>query len=201
MAEKQDHGRVPDGGRDLSLYAKIILNHQSHIILSENIMISWEDIIINQVSDLVTGLYMMKCPDINSGYGRLARDGGIWEDLLTDTDGQYLEFQAGRMFNQYGGTSAFKTPISQTPFTPGLTDRWTEIWFPVKEIGGLTDVSPMGVMNIEAENGKLQIGINALAFAQGKVIVKSEGKVVFTEEKNFKPMDVYKTSVALKYKC
>jgi tetratricopeptide (TPR) repeat protein len=127
----------------------------------------------------------------------LARDGGIWEDLLTDSDGQYMEFQAGRMFNQYGGSSAFKTPISQTPFNPGLTDQWHEIWFPVKEIGGLTDVSPMGVMNVEAENGKLDIGINALAFAQGKVVVRSEGKVVFTEEKKFKPMDVYKTSVTL----
>jgi tetratricopeptide (TPR) repeat protein len=126
-----------------------------------------------------------------------ARDGGIWEDLLTDSDGQYMEFQAGRMFNQYGSSAAYKTPISQTPFSPGLTDRWTEIWFPVKEIGGLTDVSPMGVMNIEAANGKLEIGINALAFAQGKVIVKSEGKVVFTEEKKFKPMDVYKTTVAI----
>jgi Tfp pilus assembly protein PilF len=127
----------------------------------------------------------------------LARDGGIWEDLLTDTDGQYMEFQAGRMFNQYGGTSAFQTPISQTPFNPGLTDRWHEIWFPVKEIGGIKDVSPIGVMNVEADNGKLQIGINALASAQARVIVKSEGKVLFTEDKNFKPMDVYKTSVAL----
>ncbi len=125
----------------------------------------------------------------------LARDGGIWEDLLTDSDGQYMEFQAGRTFNQYGGTSAFKTPISQTPFSPGLTDKWHEIWFPVKDIGGLKDVSPMGVMNVDEENGKLQIGINALAFAQGKVVVKSGGKIVFTEEKKFKPMDVYKTTV------
>jgi tetratricopeptide (TPR) repeat protein len=127
----------------------------------------------------------------------LARDGGIWEDLLTDTDGQYMEFQAGRMFNQYGGTSAFKTPISQTPFNPGLTDRWHEIWFPVKDIGGIKDVSPIGVLNVDAVGGKLQIGINALADAQGKITVKSGGKVVFTDEKKFKPMDVYKTSVAL----
>ncbi|MFC2098888.1 DUF5107 domain-containing protein, partial [Bacteroidota bacterium] len=127
----------------------------------------------------------------------LARDGGIWEDLLTDTDGQYMEFQAGRMFNQYGGSSAFDTPISQTPFPPGITDRWTEIWFPVKEIGGLTDVSPMGVMNVKREYGELKVGINALAFAQATVIVKSEGKVIFTENKKFKPMDVYKTSVPL----
>jgi tetratricopeptide (TPR) repeat protein len=127
----------------------------------------------------------------------LARDGGIWEDLLTDSDGQYMEFQAGRMFNQYGGSSAFQTPISQTAFDPGLTDKWHEIWFPVKEIGGIKEVSPMGALNVAAENGKLQVGINSFAFAQGKIVVKSEGKVVFTEEKKFKPMDVFKTTVTL----
>ncbi len=127
----------------------------------------------------------------------LARDGGIWEDLLTDSDGQYMEFQAGRMFNQYGGSSAFQTPIAQTPFDPGLTDRWHEIWFPVKEIGGLKAVSPLGVLNVVSEGGKLEIGVNALAFAQGKVVVKSAGKVIFTEDKKFKPMDVYKTTVPL----
>ena len=37
-----------------------------------------------------------------------ARDGGIWEDLLTDSDGQYMEFQAGRMFNQYGDSEHIK---------------------------------------------------------------------------------------------
>ena len=127
----------------------------------------------------------------------LARDGGIWEDLLTDSDGQYMEFQAGRMHNQYGGTSAFKTPISQTPFHPGLTDRWHEIWFPVKEIGGISDVSPMGAIHAAVENGKLEVGVNSFAFAEGQVIVKSEGKVVFTETRKFKPMDVFKTSVAV----
>jgi hypothetical protein len=130
-----------------------------------------------------------------------ARNGAIWEDLLTDTHGQYMEFQAGRMFNQYGGTSAFKTPISQTPFTPGLTDWWKEIWFPVKEIGGITDVSPMGVLSVKSEDGKLLIGVNSLSFAQAKVTVKSDGKVIFTDDKKFKPMDVYKTSVPLTAKA
>ncbi len=127
----------------------------------------------------------------------LARDGGIWEDLLTDSDGQYMEFQAGRMHNQYGGTSAFRTPISQTPFNPGLTDRWHEIWFPVKEIGGISDVSPAGAIHTAVENGKLLIGVNSFAFATGKIVVKSEGKILFTEEKKFNPMDVFKSSVDL----
>ena len=127
----------------------------------------------------------------------LARDGGIWEDLLTDSDGQYMEHQAGRMHNQYGGTSAFKTPISQTPFNPGLTDRWRQIWFPVKEIGGMTEVSPQGALHVDTKDGKLEVGVNSFAFVTGKIIIKSGGKVLLSEEKSFKPMDVFKTSVAL----
>lgn len=127
----------------------------------------------------------------------LARDGGIWEDLLTDSDGQYMEFQAGRMFNQYGGTSAFQTPVSQTPFNPGLTDKWHEIWFPVKEIGGLTDVSPMGILNVESENDGLHVGVNSLANVNARIIVYSGNNEIFKEDKRFKPMDVYKTSIKI----
>ncbi len=123
--------------------------------------------------------------------------GAIWENLLTDNDGQYMEFQAGRMFNQYSPSPAVKSPITQVPFTPGLTDRWNEVWFPVKEIGGFVDISPMGVLNVKPENGKLQIGINALAFAQAKLTVISEGKVIYVEDKKFKPMEVYKTSIPM----
>ena len=165
--------------------------------------------VVGEYNDFMGGYYH----NSNFGYGHwalyddmpghklwlwsLARDGGIWEDLLTDSDGQYMEFQAGRMHNQYGGTSAFKTPISQTPFNPGLTDRWHEIWFPVKEIGGISDVSPIGALHAAVENGKLNLGINSFANAEGKITVKSAGKVVFTETKKFKPMDVFKTSVAV----
>jgi len=126
----------------------------------------------------------------------LARDGGIWEDLLTDSDGQYMEFQAGRLHNQYGGSSN-KTPISQVPFQPGMTDKWHEIWFPVKEIGGLADVSPLGVLNAKAENGKLNIGVNSLSFSEGTISVKSGGKVIFSENRKFKPMEVFTTSLPL----
>ena len=163
--------------------------------------------VVGEYNDFMGGYYH----NSNFGYGHwalyddmpghklwlwsLARDGGIWEDLLTDSDGQYMEFQAGRMHNQYGGVSAFKTPISQTPFNPGLTDRWREIWFPVKDIGGLTDVSPQGVMHVEIENGSLKLGINSFAFVDGKIIVKSEGRVISTETRSFKPMDVTTFSV------
>ncbi|HUX97359.1 MAG TPA: DUF5107 domain-containing protein [Bacteroidales bacterium] len=188
---------VNEDGRDVSWYK------------NNNFESSKSYHVVGEFNDFMGGYYH----NSNFGYGHwalydevpghklwlwsLARDGGIWEDLLTDSDGQYMEFQAGRMHNQYGGTSAFKTPISQTPFNPGLTDRWHEIWFPVKEIGGISDVSPMGAMHAAVENGKLMLGVNSFVFGEGKVIVKSGGKVVFSEIKTFKPMDVFKTSVAV----
>jgi Tfp pilus assembly protein PilF len=126
----------------------------------------------------------------------LSREGEIWKDLLTDTHGQYMEFQAGRSFNQYE-QSKFRSPIKELPFNPGVTDQWKEIWFPVKEIGGMQEVSPLGILNVTRENGMLQLGVNALAFVKAKVSVESNGKNVFSEERLFKPEDVYKTSVKL----
>lgn len=126
----------------------------------------------------------------------LSREGEIWKDLLTDSHGQYMEFQAGRTFNQYS-QSTFRSPIKEMPFNPGVSDRWKEIWFPVKEIGGLLEVSPKGILNIIHENGKLDIGLNSLAFTDAKLIVKSSGKTILTESRSLKPMEVYKTSVLL----
>ena len=82
-------------------------------------------------------------------------------------------------------------------FSPGVTDRWSEIWFPVKEIGGITEVSPYGVLAVKHENDKLQVGVNSLAFVEATVEVKSNGKVIYSENKKFKPMDVLLTSVQL----
>ncbi|HMJ70288.1 MAG TPA: DUF5107 domain-containing protein [Cyclobacteriaceae bacterium] len=131
----------------------------------------------------------------------LSRNGGIWEDLLTDTDGQYMEFQAGRMFNQYAPSSSLKSVITQVPFAPGATDRWSERWFPIKDIGGVTDVSPYGILHVTRENGNLHVAINALAFADGAVEVTSNGKTIYSENKSFKPMDVFQADVPLDEKA
>jgi len=119
----------------------------------------------------------------------LSRNGGIWEDLLTDTDGQYMEFQAGRLFNQYfpGATN----PISQANFDPFVMDRWREIWFPFKEIGGMVDASEDGVLNVTLENNELQVGLNALQHLNKTMHIKINDKVVRSEELDLKPMEVF----------
>jgi len=43
---------------------------------------------------------------------------------LTDTNGQYIELQSGRMYNQPASNSSL-TPYKHTAFGPQATDRWT----------------------------------------------------------------------------
>lgn len=71
-------------------------------------------------------------------YGRkiwmwgLSRQGAIWENLLTDSDGPYVELQSGRAFQQPNGT-CWKTPFKHPSFAPGSTDSFTERWTAVTD--------------------------------------------------------------------
>lgn len=70
-------------------------------------------------------------------YGRkiwlwaLSREGGIWEDLLTDADGQYAELQAGRCFNQPRWDNVY-SPFKNPTFVPGTTETFTDHWGPIR---------------------------------------------------------------------
>ncbi|MBR4170636.1 MAG: DUF5107 domain-containing protein [Kiritimatiellae bacterium] len=114
-------------GHDLSTYAENAFGgSKSYHVLNGN-----------------TGMYGVWWPEKNFGsihenavydkYGRkvwiwaLSRSGAIWEGLLTDTDGQYVELQSGRCFNQPGDNS-MKTPFKHASFAPGATDFFEEKW-------------------------------------------------------------------------
>ncbi|MCP4975311.1 MAG: DUF5107 domain-containing protein, partial [Maribacter sp.] len=127
----------------------------------------------------------------------LSRGGGIWEDLLTDSDGQYIEFQAGRLFDQYSPSDA-TNPISQVGFDPYMMDRWNEIWFPYKEIGGMVDASEHGVLNVEIRDGEAYIGLNALQELNHTIQVLVNGNSVFSELLKLKPMGIFTKTIVIK---
>jgi hypothetical protein len=81
----------------------------------------------------------------------LSQQGMIWEKLLTDTDGQYVEVQSGRLFNQSADGSTF-TPFKHRGFLPHTTDVWTEYWFPVVKTKGFVAANNFGALNIKHEN-------------------------------------------------
>ncbi len=128
----------------------------------------------------------------------LARDGGIWHDLLTDADNnrQYTEPQTGLMFNQEAASSSL-TPFKHAYFEPLSVIRWREIWYPIKGIGGLVDGSPYGSLNVIREGRNLHLGICALQYLNENLVVTVGKNEVFSQKISLKPMEVYQKSVPL----
>jgi len=139
---------MDDEGRDLSWYK------------NNNFGGSKSNHVLGGISDHYAGYWH----DLNFGSGHYSpygeklgmkvfqwahsRSGGIWEDLLTDTDGQYVEMQSGRLFNQAASNST-KTPFKHFGFEPYSTDVFKEYWFPILNTNGVKKANPYGVINVE----------------------------------------------------
>ena len=118
---------MDDAGRDLSVYAQNAFgdNKSYHVINGDNRLFGvwWPK----------AGLGAVHRNAQYDKFGRKiwlwspARSGAIWEDLLTDSDGQYAELQSGRAFQQP------RLPCDRTPFkipslVPGATECFDETW-------------------------------------------------------------------------
>jgi tetratricopeptide (TPR) repeat protein len=111
----------------------------------------------------------------------LSRQGMIWEDLLTDEDGQYSEPQAGRYLNQ----------SDHALFLPFTADSWKEIWFPYKDIGPMVQASPSGVLNVEHSADSIKIGLFPLQQIDEPLVVKYGEEEIYQESLDLDPAEVY----------
>jgi tetratricopeptide (TPR) repeat protein len=126
----------------------------------------------------------------------LAREGMIWEDLLTDADGQYVEIQSGRLFNQADSSSTL-TPFKHTVFPPYATDTWTEHWLPVKGIKGFVTASPWGALNVTRESDRLLIRISPARALRDTLEVFDGDRLLATRALTLKPMQPVEEIVRL----
>jgi len=124
----------------------------------------------------------------------LSRQGMIWEDLLTDTDGQYTEVQSGRLFNQEASNSTL-TPFKHRSFIPGGTDTWTEYWFPVKGTKGLKYGTPDGSVNLVAKGKQINIWFSPLAATNDKLRIFQDDKVIWEKKVSLSPMQLFTDSI------
>ena len=125
-----------------------------------------------------------------------ARSGGIWEDLLTDSDGQYVELQTGRLFNQ-AATGSTRTPYKHFGFLPNSTDEFTEYWFPVLNIGGVSKANYLGALNVIKKNGEQTIYFSPLQHFKDeiKVYFGNDLKYTFKVDKN--PLEIWETTIPI----
>lgn len=126
-----------------------------------------------------------------------AREGAIWEDLLTDKDGQYIEAQSGVTFNQAAERSGFHSPFNQKSLGPFYSETKTEYWFPVKCAGGMVDASPYGTLNVKNSGDSLKIYINPISPIEDTLTVAVNGKLMAQIPLHLKPMEVFVKAIAL----
>lgn len=108
-----------------------------------------------------------------------ARSGAIWENLLTDSDGQYIEQQSGRMFCQPNNACAM-TPFKHTALQPCATDTWTEYWFPIKDIKGVKQASEIGALNVIRQNDSLRLLLSPLTELHTQIRVYDADSLIAT---------------------
>ncbi len=124
----------------------------------------------------------------------LSRQGMIWEKLLTDTDGQYVEIQSGRLFNQSASGSTF-TPFKHIGFAPYAADTWKEYWYPVSQIHGIARANAYGALNLKYEQGMLKVYFSAAQFISDTLVVKSAGKTIYSRVLELSPLQVFADSL------
>ncbi|NKI28440.1 DUF5107 domain-containing protein [Arenibacter sp. 6A1] len=123
--------------------------------------------------------------------------GKIWEDLLTDTSGQYVEIQSGRLFNQNVFSSSL-TPFKQIGFKPYADEAWTEYWFPFGEINGFTDANTMGAFNIQLNGQQLEVKMSPAQQLQDSLKVYNRaGKKIASTNISLTPLKPIKVSLTL----
>lgn len=126
----------------------------------------------------------------------LSGQGMIWENLLTDTDGQYVEVQSGRLFNQPAENSTL-TPFKNRGFTPYATDTWTEYWFPVLKTKGFVSASDYGAINVKKENGSVKIYFMPLQPVTEELKITDGDKVLYSKKLNLKTLQLFTDSIAV----
>jgi tetratricopeptide (TPR) repeat protein len=77
-------------------------------------------------------------------------DGLDWRKALSDNNSAYVEVQAGLFRNQE--TYAF--------LEPRQTIRFSELWIPVREIGGISRANLAGIVNLSRTSNALVVGLN-----------------------------------------
>jgi tetratricopeptide (TPR) repeat protein len=125
-----------------------------------------------------------------------SRQGMIWEKLLSDGDGQYVEIQSGRLYNQAGEDST-PTPFKHREFAPYATDSWTEQWFPVKGTQGFVAASPWGAMNVTVQGTKITARISPIRKLVDKIEFFDGDCLLASRSIELKPLQPTEVSLQL----
>lgn len=108
-----------------------------------------------------------------------AEFGYAWDRNLTDTDGPYIELMAG-VFTDNQPDFSWLYPYE--------TRSWSQFWYPIQQMGPAKNANRLAALNLEAQAGKLKIGLCVTeAFENARILVSAGGKNLLEEITNLAP--------------
>jgi tetratricopeptide (TPR) repeat protein len=98
-------------------------------------------------------------------------DGRMWDRILTDEDGPYIELMTGGYSDNQPDYSWIQ---------PGESRTVVHYWYPVRELGGIKAANLEGALNLVVKEGRARLAANTTTARPGaKVTLAAEGRVVF----------------------
>ncbi len=99
-------------------------------------------------------------------------DGRMWDRILTDEDGPYIELMTGGYSDNQPDYSWIR---------PGETRTLVHRWYPVRELGGVKAATIEGAVNLEVRDSRARIAANTTAARTGARVRLVAGERVFFE--------------------
>lgn len=117
-------------------------------------------------------------------------NGMLWNKILSDNDGHYLELMVG-------GYSDNQPDYSW--LAPGEIREFKQTWFPIKGIKGIKNATEFAAVNFERQdNGKWLVGYNASVILKGaRVVVSAAGKTIMDKKVDIDPGKIFLEEVAV----
>ena len=119
-----------------------------------------------------------------------AGQGKMWDKMLTDTDGPYLEIMAGAYSDNqpdYSWAQPYEVKVIK------------QYWFPIRQLDDLKYANLNGAVNLEVDGDNIaRIRINTTARQDNaKVVLEAKGKTVFTTDVKIDPATPFAMNVPL----
>jgi tetratricopeptide (TPR) repeat protein len=116
-------------------------------------------------------------------------DGRMWDRILTDEDGPYIELMTGGYSDNQPDYSWIR---------PGESRTVVHYWYPVRELGGIKAANLEGALNLEVKEGRARIAANTTtARNDARVRLTAGDRVVFEATATIAPDTPYVREAAL----
>ena len=116
-------------------------------------------------------------------------DGRMWDHILTDEDGPYIELMTGGYSDNQPDYSWIQ---------PGESRTVVHYWYPVRELGGIKAANLEGALDLEVKDGQARLAANTTTPRRdARVRLTEAGRVVFETTATIAPDAPFVREVAL----